>query len=206
MKSILIIDDKLAHADGTGTEFYNKLPLILQQYVKVDKSITNTITIVDENSVRINFEPTDYQFVFLHDSYNDKNLDEGQLASFKRQVNNLILFSGGKEPNLLNRSTSRSYLFSSLRRALEASIESGYFPIKSLFDMNYQVYYPILDKLEDMLLESKETFIKSSELKFFLKILHHAEYEIDNEILPHYLTLTPQILNQKIEDWRRKNI
>src|SRR5688572_15246602 len=99
MKKILIIDEKENHADGTGIEFYENLDSELRKLVSIKQDLNKVINIEDEINVSLKFNPIEFECILFHDSYNNRNLDDGQLESFKSKLDNYILFSAGKSPN-----------------------------------------------------------------------------------------------------------
>jgi hypothetical protein len=209
MKKILIIDEKKEKRDdGTGIQFLGQLPEHLAELITLETNLANCVEVLNENEVRAIFNPSDFEWVFYHDSYQEKNLDAGHLESFKSKVPNLIVFSGGKEDvGYSIRSTTRELLFSKLQNALEAWLETGYFPVRSVCDYNISFYHPVIEKLEDFLMDGdKEGFLKSMELIFLLKKLNYSESAIQNRILPRYTEMAIIDLFKKIRDWKSKNI
>lgn len=209
MKKILIIDEKTTpRDDGTGFQFLGQLPDHLAELITLETNLANCVEILNENEVRVIFNLSDFEWVFYHDSYQEKNLDAGQLESFKSKVPNLIVFSGGKEDvGYSIRSTTRELLFSKLQNALQAWLETGYFPVRSVCDYNISFYHPVIEKLEDFLMDGdKEGFLKSRELIFLLKKLNYSESAIQDRISPRYTELTIIDLFKKISDWKSKNI
>ncbi len=209
MKKILIIDEKKEKRDdGTGFQFLGQLPDHLAELITLETNLANCVEILNENEVRVIFNLSDFEWVFYHDSYQEKNLDAGQLESFKSKVPNLIVFSGGKEDvGYSIRSTTRELLFSKLQNALQAWLETGYFPVRSVCDYNISFYHPVIEKLEDFLMDGdKEGFLKSRELIFLLKKLNYSESAIQDRISPRYTELTIIDLFKKISDWKSKNI
>jgi hypothetical protein len=209
MKKILIIDEKTTpRDDGTGFQFLGQLPDHLAESITLETNLANCVEFLNENEVRVIFNLSDFEWVFYHDSYQEKNLDAGHLESFKSKVPNLIVFSGGKEDvGYSIRSTTRELLFSKLQNALEAWLETGYFPVRSVCDYNISFYHPVIEKLEDFLMDGdKEGFLKSMELIFLLKKLNYSESVIQNRILPRYTEMTIIDLFKKISDWKSKTL
>ena len=208
MKKILIIDEKLEHADGSGFEFTNTLNCKLDNYVDFFIDLSNCIKIINPNEVDLLFNQDDYDWILFHDSYHDHNLDYGQMTDFKRKAGKVVIFSGGVETiGFKQKVTSRIKLFSILEKALLAGLEYDIFPIKCLFDNNINLYYPILDQLEDFLLQGdKQSYLGSTQLNFILRKMNYSQEDINNSILPNFTNFTAQQLNEKIELWRRMDL
>lgn len=209
MKKILIIDEKKEKRDdGTGIQFLSQLPDHLAELIILETNLANSVELLNEDEVKLIFNPLDFEWVFYHDSYQEKNLDAGQLESFKSKVPNLIVFSGGKEDvGYSIKSTTRELLFSKLQNALQSWLETGYFPVRSVCDYNISFYYPVIEKLEDFLEDGdKEGFLKSSELKIILKKLNYSEVTITEKILPRYAQMNIIDLFKKISEWKSKTI
>lgn len=209
MKKILIIDEKKEKRDdGTGIQFLGQLPDHLAKLITLETNLANSIEMLNENEIRPIFNPPDFEWVFYHDSYQEKNLDAGQLESFKSKVPNLIVFSGGKEDvGYSIRSTTRELLFSKLQNALQAWLETGYFPVRAVCDANISFYYPVIEKLEDYLIDgNKHGFLQSRELIILLKKLNYSESDIQDKILPGYTKMDIIDLFKKITGWKSKNI
>jgi len=208
MKGILIIDEKKSHSQGTAQEIYHSLPGELKELVRIETNMLEIAEKENDISVRLKINPENYAYIFLHDSFDNRHFDEGQVESFKSGIDNLVVFSGGKSPDIGTRVTSRAVLFANLERCLKAYLRSGYFPIKLLFDGKYQSYYPLLDHLEDILIrgEGTETFIRSRELSIILEVLGYTSKEIETKILPIYAAMGVEELNEKIESFREKKI
>lgn len=209
MKKILIIDENItSRQDGTGLQFIDNLPNELKSYATLFTTITDALNFEDRNSIKLNFNPQEYFWVFFHDSYKDKTLDEGQLVSFKQQVPRLIIFSGGKERIGFHlKATTRDLLFNRLRSALEVYAETNLFPVKYLCNVDTQKYYILIENLEKLLdVNDIQGFIRSNELKTLLLKLNYSESDIDTQILPKYSTLSANDLYEKLNNWKSKKI
>lgn len=209
MKKILIIDEKKEKRDdGTGIQFLSQLPDKLAELITLETNLVSSVELLNETDVALKFQPSDFEWVFYHDSFQEKNLDAGQLECFKRKVPNLIVFSGGKEDvGYSIRSTTRELLFSKLQNALQAWIETGYFPVRSVCDYNISFYHPVIEKLEDFLMDGdKEGFLKSRELGMLLTKLNYPQATIRDKILPRYAEMDIVDLFNKISDWKSKTL
>ncbi|MDD4107171.1 MAG: hypothetical protein RBR84_08570 [Bacteroidales bacterium] len=207
MKKILIIDD---NADvnhlNTGISFLNQLPDSLKQLFDLMTNLSNAVRITDQHEISLSFPENEYLWVFFHDSFRDKFLDESQLSDLKGKFKNMITFSGGIESIGYHvKATSRELLFSRLEEAAAVYAETGHFPVKYLCNNNAHKYYVLIDHLLQLIDQNKkDLFLNSKELKFLLKKLNYSELDIATGIIPSYEKMSIDDLFEKIENWKFK--
>ena len=200
IKKVLLVDDTYFHPHGSGREFYANLNSNLRRLVDFQNHLSDKIEVIDDYEVKTTFNKEYYELFILHASYQSSMLNLSQLSSLKFLTKNLVTFSGGANTSIELSITSREQLFRSLKRALEAYFVMGQFPRRFLFEYNINRYYPLLDKMQDILeKEGKEGLIHSESLLVYLRILGRDVKAVKQNFQENK---SEDELNEKINEWR----
>jgi hypothetical protein len=203
LKKILLIDDSPSNLRGSGNWFYSNICDDLRPLIDYSNSLDNRIKIINEFEVILSSDITQYEIVLLHASYNSPLLNPSQLSSLKSLLKNLVTYSGGSNINIDLRITSREQMYKSLERSIEAYKIMAIFPLITLFSNNINRFYPLLDRMQDILEEvGKEGLLGSREFHMYIRILR---FDVSAVVENYRKNKTEEELNEKIIEWKLNN-
>lgn len=200
LRRILLIDDTHSHQQGCGSDFYRSLNDELKEIIDFSESLSDKIELLDAFEAKTLFNEKDYEIVLLHASYNSPMLNSSQLSSLKFKIIGLITFSGGANSSLEHNITSREQLYRSLKRVLNAYVSIGVFPKRALYDNNINRFYPLMDKMQEILeQEGKEGLLNSEAFSLYINIL---SLDLESVKRNYRENKSEDELNEKINEWR----
>lgn len=177
---ILIIDDKVYSELGYGRSFYDGLSAEFKNYFSFTDKVEDYIEKKEDFSL-VN-QIHEFDFIFLHQSYNSPLLDLDDLEKFDTiLIDKLFTFSGNTILDRSERKISRQVLFKSLIPFIKFYKDFNLIELNLLFGVSENIpMISFLDKLENVLIdEGKSSFINHPLLK---KVLEFYLYDYKFEI------------------------
>jgi hypothetical protein len=200
-KLILLIDDK-KEGQNRGELFKQSLPNELNKLLEFHLDINSLFKIRDAWTVDILFDPLKYASIILHHSYKDPLLSTSQISDLKAILHALdvIIFSDGKQTNVITKEVSRKVLYRKLESSLDAYKKMKIFPTAYLYGNNINRYYPILDEMQQILEDyGKDALLKHDSFKNYMAI---CKYDLRSVQKNYTENFSEEQIADIINEWR----
>lgn len=223
MKRVLIIDDKDSSETHSSTELISTLSTDQRSLVHLETTV-KSLWNLNENRDQIlslDFDPSKYNYIFLHQSINDPILNNPDLLINRLPKSCLlILFSGGRSESLTCSSDNgynhswteigkhyeirRSIYFNNLPKFLDSYLELGEFMVQALYDSNFnpskERALVLVNEIMVLLEDSVQNAINSKEFDELLSFCGYSANGEKEKIKANYLTFDDGEFIEAIED------